>query len=934
MTLGHGPYGRGDYGAGLYGTDETAEFPQGALRGAYEFLIDGDWVDVTPLVLTRDGTPLSHGQADEGSSVDFAKLSFSLNNRDGTFSPRNPLSPYYGKLGRSTQVRHSVRYGPCRLVYTGAASGGISTPDSAALDILGDIDVRVDASDRSWYQSSDLAFKYGSAGDRSWYFHVVSGYLTFTWSADGTALITSTSTVPITWPAAGRIALRATLDVNNGAAGNTVTFYYSANIDAAAGWTQLGDAVVTAGTTSIFNSTAGLSVGVPLEHQVYAVQVYSGIAGTLKASADFRLAGDEDVTFVGATGETWTFGGNVKASNQHYRFWGEISSMPVRWDSTGRDVWVPLQASGPLRRLGTRTDVLQSTLRRSLPSTDGIVAYWPCEDGDNSLTLASALGGPALSIVGSPDLASFGGYPASGSLPLVSSSRWSGAVPAYTGTGEIELRVLLAIPSSLTNGATLFQLTCTGTAPVWRVNYLTGGDLNVTALDSGGASILTSATADFNLDGTDAYIYLRLQQSGADILWVLGAYIIGASGGSTISASLNTRTVSQVYQMDVAPNRDVDGAAVGHIVLTDAVNNFLGDQFDALVAYDTSRESAAGRVSRLGTEESVPMTLIGLNAVGVNDSSQVMGPQGQKTLLDLLRETEAADLGVLYESTSEDGLVYRPRVATYNRLAAATLSYSSVELSGLDQTDDDRGIQNDITVTRLGGSSYRIVQLVGPLNVSDPTVDPAGVGRYVATPTINVDVDVVLPDHAGWRLRQGTVDEARYPVVQVNLANAALGPTSNAVLELLELREGDRLVITDPRPDGGVDDISLVVLGWIENSTNFEWTIEFNCAPDSPHRVGIYGDTGTRYSSDGSTLGESLTTATTSFLVATPTGPVWGHGDGDFDIAIGGERMTVTAVSGSTSPQTFTVTRAVNGISKTHTAADPVELWQPAYYAL
>ncbi len=50
--MGHGPYGRGDYGVGLYGADESAEFPQGALRSAYEMLIDGSWVDVTPLVMT------------------------------------------------------------------------------------------------------------------------------------------------------------------------------------------------------------------------------------------------------------------------------------------------------------------------------------------------------------------------------------------------------------------------------------------------------------------------------------------------------------------------------------------------------------------------------------------------------------------------------------------------------------------------------------------------------------------------------------------------------------------------------------------------------------------------------------------------------------------------------------------------------------------
>lgn len=53
-----------------------------------------------------------------------------------------------------------------------------------------------------------------------------------------------------------------------------------------------------------------------------------------------------------------------------------------------------------------------------------------------------------------------------------------------------------------------------------------------------------------------------------------------------------------------------------------------------------------------------------------------------------------------------------------------------------------------------------------------------------------------------------------------------------------------------------------------------------------------------------------------------------------FDIAIGGERMTVTAVDGDTSPQDFTVRRSANGIAKSHTAGSPVVLADPAYIAL
>ena len=40
----------------------------------------------------------------------------------------------------------------------------------------------------------------------------------------------------------------------------------------------------------------------------------------------------------------------------------------------------------------------------------------------------------------------------------------------------------------------------------------------------------------------------------------------------------------------------------------------------------------------------------------------------------------------------------------------------------------------------------------------------------------------------------------------------------------------------------------------------------------------------------------------------------------------------MTAVSGASSPQTFTVTRSINGVVKIHSAGETVELAQPRVY--
>jgi len=51
------------------------------------------------------------------------------------------------------------------------------------------------------------------------------------------------------------------------------------------------------------------------------------------------------------------------------------------------------------------------------------------------------------------------------------------------------------------------------------------------------------------------------------------------------------------------------------------------------------------------------------------------------------------------------------------------------------------------------------------------------------------------------------------------------------------------------------------------------------------------------------------------------------------DIIIGGERMTCTDITGAALTQTFTVTRSVNGVVKSHTAGAAVQIFRPPVIA-
>lgn len=176
------------------------------------------------------------------------------------------------------------------LTGSAATSWALEAADTAATSPAGDIDVRVKMNFNGTVFSAQaaIASKFGSAGNRTWRFEVTTGgNLFFEWSADGTTLINSTSTAAISGAnLSADIWVRATLDVNNGAAGNDTKFYTSPDNST---WTQLGTTVTKAGTTSLFDSTSttqfigrGASSMAQQDHAIrfYECEVYASLDGT------------------------------------------------------------------------------------------------------------------------------------------------------------------------------------------------------------------------------------------------------------------------------------------------------------------------------------------------------------------------------------------------------------------------------------------------------------------------------------------------------------------------------------------------------------------------------------------------------------------------------------------------------------------------------
>lgn len=68
-------------------------------------LVEADWIEITQYVRVKDGITISGGRRDEGAVVDPTNLELILDNRDGRFSARNPLGAYFPDLARNTPIR-------------------------------------------------------------------------------------------------------------------------------------------------------------------------------------------------------------------------------------------------------------------------------------------------------------------------------------------------------------------------------------------------------------------------------------------------------------------------------------------------------------------------------------------------------------------------------------------------------------------------------------------------------------------------------------------------------------------------------------------------------------------------------------------------------------------------------------------------------------
>lgn len=615
-------------------------------------------------------------------------------------------------------------------------------------------------------------------------------------------------------------------------------------------------------------------------------------------------------------------------------FVGEIPEWPLRpANALPSLVRMPITAYGVLRRLTRSERPSRSPLRRFWESsanqaTYRVVGYWPLEDGtDTMLPGAQFIGYPkdlatSMTVVERKVTGRNSNYVASLPAPKVGPG-WltANATSQYFVITSASLLAHVAFPASVVSSASFVALYVGGTGFGWAVQIEVGTTyrLRLVTTDSSGAAIFTGAFNSTNITADQPFlVLLTLTQNGVNVDYAITTIPqSNPESTSTFTGTVTNRTVGVPARVDTGARALVgDDLAVAHVVATAGllVAATVADPFTGHTG-----ELVSTRLTRVFGEDGVTVNVAGTG-------SARLGAQSTGTLADVVRDAVEAE-GILVDSRASlavDWWAWSTRRTGFNTL---TLAYTTLEPPFSPQDSDD-SIVNLSRVTRRGGQSATAEVTSGRLSTS---AAPAGVGVYDESVTLSLGADDQALQHAWHRVSIGTWDEVRLPELTVNLIDR--NTVADAVIAgTLDI--GTRLTLTGLPAWASPDSLDQFVDGYAMTIGKYRWLVTYYTSPAGPWLPLTEGSsTLGRADGQGSTLAAAVvSTVATSLSVAAGAGALWTTAVGDmpFDIVVSGtERMTVTAISGASSPQTFTVTRGVGGFVTTHLAGASVALWRP-----
>lgn len=563
------------------------------------------------------------------------------------------------------------------------------------------------------------------------------------------------------------------------------------------------------------------------------------------------------------------------------RYRGFVSEFPPKSRGGQVDENMPIEAAGITRRLA-RGRVLNSALRKAIASRGDAAGYWPLETG----TASGILGGIDMRPRGAVSFSPDGPPGSAGAMTAPFGASTYSSITGMQDTGSWQVSFWLESPEGSADITPVaYWATPNSVNARWLVYGGVQSPVGVMAIEvhennTTGASLITGTTDIRGLG--PILVTLRAADSGANVavsLFINGVLdtsstLTGDSTSAIVTVGVNSINFSTAFTL-TGQISHMYASSVDPSLSNTSFASSLGWLLDAAAGHPGER--ATDRIRRISSEANIPVAI-----VGDGGRSEPMGPQPVARFLDVLRDCEAADGGVLFER--RDGrLAYQARAGRYNAAPTLTLDYAAGHVAPpLEPTDDDQHLRNDFTASRPdGGSSARVLD--------QAHID--AVGEYADSGTVNVADDVQLPHQAGWAVHLGTADDLRYPAITPNLNGRPVLIPDWAAADI-----GSAAAITNPGRDLPPGQVDVFVEGYTETIDTVSWVATPNCSPGKPWKVIALGDPDLgRIDTAGSALNSSAATSATSLSVKTLSGPLWTTEPADLplDLVFGGEVVRV-----------------------------------------
>jgi hypothetical protein len=598
-----------------------------------------------------------------------------------------------------------------------------------------------------------------------------------------------------------------------------------------------------------------------------------------------------------------------------------VTGWPIVPNAGMIDVVCPIVAQGRLRRLNRPGKPVASTLTRAISQTAPI-AWWPMEDGPNAIRAASAVAGGAALVPASSGAVNYARATAPARFAQGGAAGGTAPLPDFSAGGTLRATVPLSTATSwrvefvakwaeFTGGTytAAAQFNTLSDAGLFEVDAtsLSLGGLYIQYYGGGGGLFTSNVACD---DGQYHHVRVDGAKSGGNISLTVsldGTVVITQTLAGLAWGCVNTVAVNPLSFYSTVSQTSLGELAVwapwsASVDTVAASRGYPGELADA-------------RVTRVCLQQNIPVVV-----TSATTPAQPMGPQGIDTVLNILSAVEQVDCGFLHDGGPLGKLAYVTQAVRYNAAAAFTLDYKRGQIG-----DDfaggitDTQIANDWQVTAADGSTVERAD----------TESVTAVGEFdQAASTLAVDATQGL-QLAGWKAHLGGYRSALFPSVQVDLRRSP--ELAEAITNLtLPAHIGMANLPTPWYPPINLDQFAE---GYTETIDAVTWQIVFNTSPFPPYQVIVLDDvTLGKLDLEQTTLSGAKTAVAVgtveSWSIATVVGLLsTAGGDYPVDWVCDGERVTVTAVTGGASPQTATVKRGQNGITRAHANGATIRLW-------